>query len=129
MRSGSFRHTGNGIPGLAALASLKHKFARVGKFGKGRIPGLAALASLKLRSYRAIASRLGPDSGACCPGLIEANDFEGNDQYYGWIPGLAALASLKLGMFYRQQCDARKDSGACCPGLIEAIATGRPQTQ
>ena len=41
------------------------------------------------------------DSGACCPGLIEA--MASQDQVkvkVGGIPGLAALASLKLGVIF-----------------------------
>ena len=62
-----------GIPGLAALASLKRASVYVCfvELVKG-IPGLAALASLKLRKPTDQSSPSTRDSGACCPGLIEA---------------------------------------------------------
>ena len=87
----------SGIPGLAALASLKQPkrhFLRP-DLRKG-IPGLAALASLKLPRRPEPVDPEQRDSGACCPGLIEAPP-----------PRMYCIDSLR-------------DSGACCPGLIEA---------
>ena len=60
------------------------------------------------------------DSGACCPGLIEALIPRPGFPRRRRIPGLAALASLKQGPFPRWFPVRLKDSGACCPGLIEA---------
>ena len=86
-----------GIPGLAALASLKQSREPRTQPTVQRIPGLAALASLKLKNL------------CCC--VVDATR----------IPGLAALASLKrLIVVAVQLCLPGEDSGACCPGLIEA---------
>ena len=85
-----------GIPGLAALASLKRSIAG-SVIGAGiGIPGLAALASLKPEGSTTRLHSDSTDSGACCPGLIEAGKERASYDRAFRIPGLAALASLKL---------------------------------
>ena len=85
------------IPGLAALASLKQiPHADFGNLPTW-IPGLAALASLKPIMCPLIVVPKAMDSGACCPGLIEAVNRVGRLPRIPGIPGLAALASLKHG--------------------------------
>ena len=65
-----------GIPGLAALASLKRPGNTVCcAEGQEGIPGLAALASLKQRNHQLSLRLSAEDSGACCPGLIEAEGY------------------------------------------------------
>ena len=87
-----------GIPGLAALASLKQNREKVSVDAfVPRIPGLAALASLKRSQFPYQMTDSLMDSGACCPGLIEATYDQPEETQQN-----------------------RGDSGAYCPGLIEA---------
>ena len=62
------------------------------------------------------------NSGAVCPGLIEAGSSFGSGvrRVHG-IPGQSAPASLKRAAFPTDKTlEQRQNSGAVCPGLIEA---------
>ena len=60
------------------------------------------------------------NTGAACPGLIEAGARSGRSARPRRIPGQPAPASLKQDFALRAAGRIQPNTGAACPGLIEA---------
>ena len=135
----------SGIPGQPAPASLKPQRASPPARAVLGIPGQPAPASLKHSGPHQAKSTLAANTGAACPGLIEADGFRLDAPIIGRIPGQPAPASLKPAASpvhdpaprrripgqpapasLKQQTRAGRmppedlNTGAACPGLIEA---------
>ena len=123
------------------------------RIGDPGIPGQPAPASLKPRRGAGGAQAEGPNTGAACPGLIEAGNTRSRSGATPRIPGQPAPASLKpqgphehlaplperipgqpAPASLKQSCrnsDSRVgkvNTGAACPGLIEAPAAQAYET-
>ena len=85
------------------------------------IPGQSAPASLKQQRHNRIHPVHSRNTGAVCPGLIEAYDLPEYDQIHHFgntgavCPGLIEASKSR-----RWTCPLSGNTGAVCPGLIEA---------
>ena len=62
------------------------------------------------------------DSGACCPGLIEALMYSRRETSVRLDSGACCPGLIEACVDARHSDEKSWDSGACCPGLIEAMA-------